>query len=163
MPGGGGRDDWGGDPGERVLRRDRIRVHMGDTDAARVIYFATPYRWREALFTDHLAASGHPLRSLIDDDVMCPSVESGARYLGPVRVDDELDVRLVAVHVGRSSFQLRMDAHNAAGDLVVQVRTTNVYSEPDASGRLRSAPLPEWFRGLLATPTGEEAGAAGRP
>ena len=149
-----GRDDRGGEPGERVLRRDRIRVHMGDTDAAQVIYFAAPYRWREAIFTDHLAASGHPLRSLIADGVLCPSVESGARYLRPVRLDDELALELVAERVGRSSFQLRMDAHDAAGELAVQVRTTNVYSEPDASGRLRAAPLPEWFRRLLATPTG---------
>ena len=42
------------------LYRDRILVTMADVDAAGIIYFASPLRWAEKLFTTWAHEMGHP-------------------------------------------------------------------------------------------------------
>jgi acyl-CoA thioesterase FadM len=66
-----------------------------------------------------------------------------------VRLDDLVDLRLVAERVGRSSLDLRMDGHVGERHVVV-VRTRNVWTTTSESGRRSSAPLPDWLRSAAA-------------
>jgi hypothetical protein len=61
-------------PSERhvVLARDRFRVTMSDTDAARLIYFGAPARWAQRLLTTWLADVGTPLSKSLDSGFDAP-------------------------------------------------------------------------------------------
>lgn len=132
-----------------VLAESTYRVPMADVDAATILYYATPYRWREQLYTSWLAAIGHPLVDLLASGDGCPCVASSAEYVRPVRLDDVLSFRLVADEVGRTSFSDRFEARAADGEVSVIVRATQVWVEAGADGALTPAPLPGWLRAAL--------------
>jgi 4-hydroxybenzoyl-CoA thioesterase len=134
---------------ETVLAREHYRVAMADVDAAGVLYYAAPYRWRERVFTNWLAAVGWPLRTMLESGHSCPCVESSARYLAPVRLDDELELSLVAARIGHRSFGDRMEGRTVDGRLVVEVSAALVWVEMDGSGAARARPLPPGFRAAL--------------
>lgn len=128
-----------------VLWRDRHRLTMGDVDAAGIVFYANPYRWRDVVYTGWLLSIGHPLSQLLDSGFATPCVASSARYLAPIGLDDVVDLSLVAERVGTSSFDLRMDAAMAGQDPAVEVRTTNVWAARKPGGGLSAQPLPDWL------------------
>jgi YbgC/YbaW family acyl-CoA thioester hydrolase len=134
---------------ERLLQRGHHRIRMADVDAAGIIYFASPLRWQEGLVNDWMATIGHPLSGLLASGFGSPCVEAAARYLRPMHLDDELDLRLVCERCGQKSFNLRMDAATPDGDIGTQVRTTLVWTLTNSDGFAASADLPQWLRGAL--------------
>ena len=54
------------------LHEVRLRVVMADVDAASILYFATPYRWQELLFTGWMHSIGHPVSGLLGSGRGCP-------------------------------------------------------------------------------------------
>jgi YbgC/YbaW family acyl-CoA thioester hydrolase len=149
-----------GAPTAPVLARARQRVAMADVDAARVIYYAAPYRWHEALFTGWLAEVGHPLGLMLESGVSCPCVRSGATYHRPLHLDDLVDLELVADRVGRTSMVLRTDVRTREGELAVQVTNTLVWTELGADGSVGAVTVPTWMRDVFTPhPPPLDAGA----
>lgn len=132
-----------------VLRVEEYRVKMADVDAASIIYFASPLRWKEMIFTNWLADIGHPLREMLDGGAGCPCVECSVRYRYPLRLDDVIRLELVATHVGRSSIGLRVSATTSKDVLAVEVNTRNVWTDFQSDGPMSSRPMPEWLRSAL--------------
>lgn len=134
-----------------VLHRLTYRVPMADVDAAQVLYYATPFRWKELAFTDWLARTGHPLVGLLAAGQGFPCVSAAAQYYRPVRLDDVVEFVLLLEKTGRTSLELRLDVIGPDGEVVVRVTTTNVWLNGS-----RPAPLPAWLRSF-------EAGDDGQP
>jgi YbgC/YbaW family acyl-CoA thioester hydrolase len=130
---------------------------MADVDGARIIYYAAPYRWHEALFTGWLADAGHPLGAMLEGGVSCPCVTSGATYLRPLHLDDQLELELIAERVGRSSMVLRTDVRTSDGELAVRVTNTHVWTEFETNGALRSMSVPAWMRAVFDPPPDSDA------
>lgn len=73
-----------------LLAREQFRVVMGDTDAARVIYFGAPLRWAERLMTTWFADAGLPTSNAIDSGRGYPAVRTEVAYRSPLRLDDRV-------------------------------------------------------------------------
>ncbi|HET6735226.1 acyl-CoA thioesterase [Mycobacterium sp.] len=73
-----------------LLAREQFRVVMGDTDAARVIYFGAPLGWAERLMTTWFADAGLPTSSTIDSGRGYPAVRAEVAYRSPLRLDDQV-------------------------------------------------------------------------
>jgi acyl-CoA thioesterase FadM len=140
-----------------VLLEGMHRVTMADVDAAGIIFYVSPYLWREALFTRWLFESGHPLSGLISAGTPPPCISSAADYLGPIRLDDAVSLTLRVERVGTTSFDLRLDGH-VDGRHAVVVRTRNVWTQQREEGGLRSAPLPGWLLERFGSPAADAAG-----
>lgn len=128
------------------------RVAMGDVDAARIIYFAAPQRWQEALFTQWLQQIGRPLVGLIDAGYAVPTVAVKADYHSPLRLDDWVSLELYANHIGRTSFSVRCEMFRRSDSaLCVRVTTWHVWARVPASGSetVQPLPLPDWLRSAL--------------
>lgn len=136
-----------------VLASEAYRVRMADVDAASVLYYASPYRWLEGLFTGWLADAGHPVSGLLGSGFGLPCVASSARYLRPLRLDDRITLQLIADRVGTTSLALRMEGRTEAGDLAVEATMTVVCAEVDGLGRMTKIPIAPWLQELLRTPT----------
>jgi acyl-CoA thioesterase FadM len=127
------------------LHELRLRVVMADVDAASILYFATPYRWQELLFTGWMHAIGHPVSGLLGSGNGCPAVKSSATYLRPLRLDDLVRCQLSCEEIGRTSFEVSMRGYaEASGELAVQTWTRHVWVSRDAA-----TPLPDWLRSAL--------------
>lgn len=141
--------------GEAVLRRAVRHVSMADVDAAGVLYFASPYRWMEELFSGWLRDLGHPLVDLLHGQAVCPCVSSCARYPAPAVVDDELEVVLVPTSIGVRSFGLAMIARRTRDAVtVVHAGEWHVWTTFGNDGNRRTltpAPLPRWLRDSLVS------------
>lgn len=89
------------------LARNRFRVTMVDTDAARVIYFGAPTRWAEQLLTTWLADVGAPLSKSLDSGFGDPVVHAEAAYHAPLRLDDQVSATLSLARRTKRSMTFR--------------------------------------------------------
>jgi acyl-CoA thioesterase FadM len=129
----------------KPLHEVRLRVVMADVDAAGILYFATPYRWQEMLFTDWMQAIGHPVSGLLGSGRGCPAVRSSCTYARPLRLDDFVRCELACEDVGRTSFEVGLRGYaEADGELAVQTATRHVWVEDGAA-----TPIPDWLRAAL--------------
>jgi acyl-CoA thioesterase FadM len=127
------------------LHEVRLRVAMADVDAASILYFATPYRWQELLFTGWMHAIGHPVSGLLGSGHGCPAVHSSCSYKRPLRLDDFVRCELWCDELGRSSFGVVLRGYEeASGELAVETATRHVWVEDGAA-----TPMPDWLRSAL--------------
>ena len=129
-----------------LLHEVRLRVAMADVDAASILYFATPYRWQELLFTGWMQSIGHPVSELLRSGCGCPAVRSSCSYLRPLRLDDFVRCELACEEIGTTSFEIAMRGYeDASGELAVQTATRHVWVQDGVS-----AELPDWLRAALS-------------
>jgi YbgC/YbaW family acyl-CoA thioester hydrolase len=156
-----------------MLCTDRFLVTMADVDAAGIIYFASPLRWAEKLYTHWIHGLGHPHRQLFSEGIATPAVNVTVDYRSHLSLDDEIQLDLTAARIGTTSFTLRLEVfvkqyggpvtpRPRDGPAAVEVRTTHVfshYAHPsyDSDARTVKQPLPEWLRSALEAGYREEA------
>lgn len=129
----------------------RTEVQFGDCDPAGIVYYPTYFRYCDnatvALFAsalgqgkrDWLAAYGA---------AGIPMVDTGARFIAPSTFGDVLDIRSEVTELGRSSFGI-LHTISKGGAITVEAREKRVWVVRDASGAIRSAPLPDAVRRAL--------------
>ncbi|MGW2052011.1 acyl-CoA thioesterase [Streptomyces sp. NPDC001858] len=161
-------DPWKTDPrktdprknGCAPLLRRRFRVAVGDTDAARVIYFAAPTRWAERMSSEWLADVGFPTSKMLAAGFGLPAVHCELSYHSPLRLDDELDATLWLDRLSTRSLTFRSDfARVGAPKPAVHMRLTQVYVRTSGAAP-ESLPLPE---GLVARLEEHSAGSSPTP
>jgi YbgC/YbaW family acyl-CoA thioester hydrolase len=160
-----------------MLYADRFLVTMADVDAAGIIYFATPLRWAEKLYTHWIHGLGHPHRQLFSEGIATPAVNVTADYRSHLSLDDEIRLELTAARIGTTSFTLRLEAFVEEyggptprlrdAPAAVDVRTTHVfsrYTHPsyDHDARTVKQPLPEWLRSALEAGYREQPATRGQ-
>lgn len=135
-----------------ILHRAQFRVSMGDTDAAQIIYFGAPPRWKEWLLTGWFKEIGHPLSGMIATGFSFPTVRLEVDYHAALRLDDLVEGTLACGHIGTKSFSIVASFWAPDGQEAVRVRSWHVWTQMTsrADGDLRSAPLPDWLRAGLA-------------
>ncbi len=101
-----------------------IRLH--DTDAAGVIYFASQFRLAHEAYETFMREAGSPLASLLKKGtVALPIVHAEANYSAPLRLGDELTIKLRLQRLGKTSFTL-VSRFSANGKTTGYVTTTHV-------------------------------------
>jgi acyl-CoA thioester hydrolase len=128
------------------LTTSEFRVAMGDTDAARVIYFGAPLRWAERLVTTWLADSGNSTSEAIDSGYGMPAAHVDIDYKSPLRLDDIVCASLWLDRRSARSVTFRSEFTRAGThDVAVVVRVTQVQVKTTAEG-----PVPVALRPGLA-------------
>jgi acyl-CoA thioesterase FadM len=135
-----------------ALFRAEFRVSMGDTDAAQIIYFGAPPRWKEWLLTGWFKSIGHPLSEMLATGYSFPTVRLEVDYSAALRLDDAVEGSLHCGHIGTKSFSIIASFTAPAGGEAVRVRSWHVWTQMTsrADGDLQSAALPDWLRAGLA-------------
>jgi tol-pal system-associated acyl-CoA thioesterase len=126
-----------------------VRVYLEDTDAQRVVYNASYFRFMERARTDCLRSLGVDHRALEESlglAIVLTAVE--ARFLASGRLGDMLAVSadLVSVKGARASFEQQIRRETSNGELLVQGRA-EVACVDSSSGRARRWPA-VFFEGL---------------
>ena len=133
----------------------RFRVPMGDTDAAQIIYFGSPVRWAERLFTDWLATIGMPTSEVLRAGFGLPAVHAELSYRRPLRLDERVRGELRLHHRSARSITWRCeffpDDAEDDGGVAVEVLITQVYVRIDPAGPV-AVPLPGQLLAHLPAP-----------
>ncbi len=72
--------------------RSTLRVRYAETDAQRVAYHANYIVWFEVARGDYLRAIGFDYNRMEDEGAFVVVAEVNARYMAPVRYDDQLTI-----------------------------------------------------------------------
>ena len=132
-------------PQEFVLTR---RVHFSETDRAGVLYFAHYYRFMEE--TEHAFWRSLGVRVVMGvgrGETSWPRVATSCEYFAPVRFDDELELTLRVVKLGRKSVTYEVE-FRCEGKRIALGRMTAVYCTI-ANAQFQPRPIPESVRAKL--------------
>lgn len=116
-----------------------VRVYWEDTDAGRVVYYASYLKFLERARTEWLRAIGiDQVKLLREERLQFVVVEANVRYHRPARFDDELVVSVTLESLRGASVEMGQEVRRA-GELLVSatVRAACIDAET-----LKPRPLP---------------------
>lgn len=129
-----------------VEHTTRLQARWGDVDAAGIVFYPRFFEWYD-LATEALFDSlGLPWPELFAAQgiVGVPIVESGSRFVSPVRYGDTLDIRAVVAWVKAKTFrmehELSIDGRRCASGFEVRAW---VKRPATPGGRLEALAIPE--------------------
>jgi acyl-CoA thioester hydrolase len=127
------------------------RVQFSETDMAGIMHFANYFRMMEEV--EHAFFRSVGLSVMMQHEGMhvgWPRVSAACDYFGPVRFEDELELKLRVIRVGEKSFNFEVD-FLLAGRRVALGKITSVCCTLEGTG-MRSIPIPPALREKLAGP-----------
>jgi acyl-CoA thioester hydrolase len=126
------------------------RVQFAETDMAGVVHFSNYFRWLEEVEHAFFRSVGLSVVMHIDGtEIGWPRVAVGCEFYGPVRFEDELELRLRVMKVGETSLTYEVDFMK--GDqLIAQGKTTSVCCALGPQGGFSPIPIPTEIREKLS-------------
>jgi YbgC/YbaW family acyl-CoA thioester hydrolase len=124
------------------------RVQFSETDLAGIVHFSNFFRMMEEVEHAFFRSVGLSVSMQHDDiHVGWPRVSSACEYFGPVKFEDEIELRLRVARVGDKSFTYEVE-FVVKGQRVALGKTTSVCCAIE-SGGMRSIPIPDAIRAKL--------------
>ena len=125
-----------------------LRVRFHQADPAGVLFYGRAFELVEETYEVFLRAIGFDVDAAMRlQGLTTPVVHAAADFARPIRVGDEVTVRLVVSGIGESSFTLEYALLGADGVTSATVRITHVAIEAPAR---RALPIPHDFRARLS-------------
>jgi YbgC/YbaW family acyl-CoA thioester hydrolase len=123
-------------------------IAMRDTDAAGVLFCGSLIPICHTSYEAMLASCGLKLGSLLKHAPFgLPLVHIEGDFQKPLRVSDEVDVVVRISEIGRTSFTVKYELRNAAGDTHATASTVHVCVERD---NYQSKDIPDDLRAVLS-------------
>ncbi len=97
----------------------RTRLHLKNTDATGVLYFSEQFSFAMEAFEGFLLHKGFSLKELLNSPILMPVVHAEADFMAPLRVGDEVEIKMEVEAIGTTSISL-------AYQLVCPVRNREV-------------------------------------
>ncbi len=96
----------------------RRLVTFAETDMAGIAHFANYFRWMEEVEHAYFRSLGLSVAMTHEDvEIGWPRVNVGCEYYGPLRFEDEMELRLRVTKVGGKSLSYELD--DLLGDRLV--------------------------------------------
>ncbi len=133
-----------------------VRVIFGDTDAAGIVYYGNYLRWFEVGRAELMRRKGFSYRETMEQGVLLPVIEAGARYHASARYDDVLRIHAEVRDLRgiRLTFGYRIERDD--GTPLATGHTVHAFTGPDG----RPVRPPAAFRALsLSNDISGEKGA----
>ena len=122
------------------------RVKFYDTDVMGVVHHANYIRWFETGRVEFLRVLGIDLNEMMNDGILFPLVEVGAKFHAPARFDDELEILTTAEALTRAKMQFRYEIRRLGEEkILAEGNSTNVFT---SGGKI--CRLPEKYSTRLA-------------
>ena len=133
-------------PAHHTIKR---RVQFFETDMAGVVHFSNYFRMMEEV--EHAFFRSLGLSVVMSHEALeigWPRVAAACEYFGPLRFEDEVELRIRVMKVGEKSFAYEVD-YLLAGRRVALGKTTSVCCSLEG-GKMRSIPIPPEIREKLS-------------
>jgi 4-hydroxybenzoyl-CoA thioesterase len=129
-----------------VAHTTRLQARWGDVDAAGIVFYPRFFEWYDLATEQLFVALGLPWPTLFPAQgiVGVPIVESGSRFVSPVRYGDTLDIRATVAWVKDKTFrmehELSIEGRRCASGFEVRAW---VRQPTTPGGRLEAMTIPE--------------------
>ena len=126
------------------------RIQFAETDMAGIAHFSNFFRMMEEV--EHAFFRSVGLSVSMQHDGMhvgWPRVSTSCEFYGPVRFEDEVELRLRVVKLGDKSFSYEVD-FLLNGKQMALGKTTSVCCELRPDGTMKSIPIPPALREKLS-------------
>ena len=125
------------------------RVQFAETDMAGIVHFANYFRWMEEVEHAFFRSLGLSVAMRHENLALgWPRVNVGFEYHGPLRFEDEVELRLRITKIGGKSLSYEVDVL-LASELVALGKSTSVCCEHTPAG-LKAITIPQAIREKLA-------------
>ena len=127
-------------------------VQFAETDMAGIVHFANFFRLMEEVEHAYLRTLGLSVSMQHDGmHVGWPRVSTSCDFFGPVRFEQEVELKLRITKLGEKSLSYEVD-FLLDGKRMALGKTTSVCCELRPDGTMRSIPIPDALRTRLAPP-----------
>jgi YbgC/YbaW family acyl-CoA thioester hydrolase len=130
------------------------RVQFAETDMAGVVHFSNYFRWMEEV--EHAFFRSVGLSVVMQHqgrEISWPRVAVGCEYFGPLRFEDELELRLRVMKVGEKSLTYEVDFLKG-GTQVALGKVTSVCCAVQPQGGFTAIAIPLAIKEKLAAGPG---------
>ena len=118
-------------------------IHLADTDAAGVVYFANIFVLCHEAYEEALARSGMNLKVLVSPSgIALPIVKSSADFLRPLFCGDRVEVQLTPKQISETEFEITYQVLSLTAPPKILARAMTRHVCISVTNRKRS-PLPE--------------------
>lgn len=125
------------------------RVQFAETDMAGVAHFSSYFRWMEEVEHAFFRSVGLSVAMKHDGmEIGWPRVSTSCEYSGPVRFEDELELRLRVTKVGGKSLSYEVDFLKG-NQRVALGKLTSVCCTTTADGTFMAIAIPAEIRAKL--------------
>ena len=130
----------------------RRRIQFAETDMAGIVHFSNYFRMMEEVEHAFFRSAGLSVSMQHDGmHVGWPRVSVGCDFFGPVRFEQEIELKLRVVKLGEKSFSYEVD-FMLEGRRMALGKTTSVCCELRPDGTMKSIPIPASIREKLGPP-----------
>lgn len=90
-----------------TLFKHSLKVELFNTDAYGVIFYSQLFQFTHQVFSAFLKSRGISIQERLEkQDYFFPVVHAEGDYLGPIKMDDLLEIHVELIRLGESSFTL---------------------------------------------------------
>ena len=127
----------------------RHLVQFSETDMAGIVHFSNYFRWMEEVEHAFLRSLGMSVSMRHEGKhIGWPRVSTSCDFFGPVRFEDEVDLKIRVTKVGEKSLSYEVE-YAVNGRQVALGTTTSVCCVFEELGKMKSIPIPEEIRAKL--------------
>ena len=125
------------------------RVKFFDTDVMGVVHHSNYIRWFETGRVEFLRKLGIDLNEMMDDGILFPIVEVGAKFHAPARFDDELEIETTAEALTKAKMKFNYVVRRRGVEKILAEGTsTNVFTNDGKICRLPDKYFERLAKGL---------------
>ncbi|MBE8955045.1 MAG: acyl-CoA thioesterase [Quinella sp. 2Q5] len=125
------------------------RVKFFDTDTMGVVHHANYIRWFETGRVEFLRALNLTLTEMMDDGIVFPIVEIGAKFHAPAKFDDEIEIETTAEALTRAKMKFRYVIRKRGDEkILADGSSTNVFTRDGKICRLPEKFFARLVKGL---------------
>lgn len=125
------------------------RVKFFDTDTMGVVHHSNYIRWFETGRVEFLRTLGIDLNEMMNDGILFPIVEVGAKFHSPARFDDELEIETTAEALTKAKMKFNYVIRRCGEEkILVEGTSTNVFTGDGKICRLPDKYFSKLSKGL---------------
>ena len=125
------------------------RVKFFDTDVMGVAHHSNYIRWFETGRVEFLRELGIDLNEMMNDGILFPIVEVGAKFHAPARFDDELEIETTAEALTKAKMKFNYAVRRRGEEKILAEGTsTNVFTSDGKICRLPDKYFERLAKGL---------------
>jgi acyl-CoA thioester hydrolase len=125
------------------------RVKFFDTDTMGVVHHSNYIRWFETGRVEFLRTLGIDLNEMMNDGILFPIIEVGAKFHAPAHFDDELEIETTAEALTKAKMKFNYVIRRRGEEKILAEGTsTNVFTNDGKICRLSDKYFERLVKGL---------------
>lgn len=132
-----------------MIVKTLYRVKFYDTDTMGVVHHSNYIRWFETGRVEFLRELGIDLNDMMNDGILFPIVEVGAKFHAPAHFDDELEIETTAEALTKAKMKFNYVIRRHGEERILAEGTsTNVFTSDGKICRLPEKYFSKLVKGL---------------